>query len=75
MVQDSMAKLIHAEMNTEDFTQFYAQGRAAKYIVGLGWEAQLCVIANYGKSDAGQANENTTEDLPEQRGRSWSRKT
>ena len=37
MVQDGMAKLIPAEMNTEDFKKFHEQGRAAKYIIDLGW--------------------------------------
>ena len=58
-----MGKLILADILTNDFKHFRDQGRADKYVVGLGWEEQLCILINYGKSGAGLANKGITEEL------------
>ena len=63
LVQEGMGKLIPADILTDDFKHFRDQGRADKYVVDLGWEEQLCILVNYGKSGAGLANKGITEEL------------
>ena len=63
LVQEGMGKLIPAEILTEDFKHFGDQGRADKYVGGMGWEEQLSILINYGKSGAGLANKGITEEL------------
>ena len=60
MINDTKGcKLIKSKMMTDDFKEAYKMGRAALYILDLGWESNMMVFVIYGVSGGGG---NSTEE-------------
>ena len=46
--------IIKSKMITEDFKEAYKTGRAAMYVMDLGWESNMMVFVLYGVSGGGK---------------------
>ena len=64
MIKDTKGcKIIKSKMITEEFKEAYKTGRAAMYVMDLGWESNMMVFVLYGVSGGGKTREQRPRPL------------